>query len=355
MKERKDVPGIKLPKDWDFIQTNNLILFHWAKVFYHDHDTEEAKVRARLLAQTKEAMLLFNLERLINEHQQKQVRLDLGEKQPWQNEKHSLYLTIGKDLVFGVEGFIGKATSTETSLDNHNAVTFLMALKNFGFRVEEDQLTSHSLNWLYLLDGSDQFEWTYKALSEVRNQPSKLRRYEKEHPLGPALRYLKDNMTQEAAYLTTLCFQASPAFLEGGLQEKFSFQCLSRVYQLEKLVSEGKSFWNSWETTLVAHIGSIFFGLIRYAPKKKDLPRDPLEWFGILEPHKNDFWNFLFFLETKNGEKERALELIRWEVQFLEKQGYIKDGKIQKRPKLAAHSFSGLKDGLKNLTKAVFT
>ncbi len=331
----------------------NFILWKWIFLFYDKENEPQTTSFARFLSRQKEGSQLLNLHHLAYRLQKGSVKINLGEQQPWHKEEQVLLLTIDKNFVFGIESGEVKKTREEQQLHSHNIVSFLMAMRNFKFRVKEDQLTKHSLNWFFLMDTDSQQSWNCNTFIEIRRIPNKLLPYERNHPLGPALRYFRSHMTTQAVHLTTLCFHASKGFLEGGPQEKFSFECLNKVYQLEELVREGRTFWSSWQSSLGVHIGKVLLGLIHYAPRRKQLPIDPATWFKLLEPHKKTFWNFLFFLKT-NGEKGKALELISHQLEFLERQGYVSDGKIQKRPDLPAESYCGLKDGLKKLAEAVF-
>ena len=330
------------------------VLWKWAILFYHkDGDKEAMEQVNSLLSQKMESALLLHLDAIVDKLQEGRIKINLGERRPWHEEEQLLHLTIDKGFIFGVEGGEGKKLHTEIQLHNHNVVSFLMAMRNFGLKVNEGQLTSHSLSWFFLMDTGDQSGWIYNVLSEVRRTPAKLLWYERRHELGPALRYLRNNLTTEAAYLTTLCFHASEGFLEGPVQEEFSFEVLNRVYELEKLAREGRTFWEGWKDILSRHIGDVFSGLIHYVPRDKKLPISPEQWFDVLKPHKQSFWNFLFFL--KEDEKETVLKLIDWELEFLKKHNHLAaDGAIQERPKLPAYDYGGLKDSLKNLAKAVF-
>lgn len=337
---------------WTFIVVN-IILWKWVILFYDKENDPQATSFARFLSRQKEGSQLLNLHHLAYRLQKEPVKINLGERQRWHREEHLLYLTIDKNFVFGVEGGESKKTHEEQQLHSHNIVSFLMAMRNFKFRIQEDQLTEHSINWFFLMDTDSQQSWNCGTFVEIRRIPSKLLPYERNHPLGPALRYFRNHMTTQAVHLTTLCFHASEGFLGERPQEKFSFECLDRVYQLEKLAREGRTFWDSWQSSLGVHIGKVLLGLIHYAPRRRQFPIDSAAWFKLLEPHKKTFWNFLFFLKT-NGEEKKALELIGHQLEFLERQGYVSDGRIQKRPELPSHTYAGLKDGLKSLAKAVF-
>lgn len=347
----KEVWRKNVDRVWPYF-VQNFLLRKWAVLFYDCDEEKDADLQIRRLSEKEDTGLLLNLEEIAGRLIEKDpIRINLGRRSSWENEEKILSLTLEKDFVFGITG-IDEEVGIGRQLHAHRAIMFLLALKWFKFRVKEDQLTSHSLTWFFHLDSDNQVEWIGSILPEIREKPAKLIGHERRNPLGPALRYFRDNFTSEALQLTTLCFEAKGC-LEGPFQEEFSFDVLERVYELEKLAQEGRIFWDGWKNLLYRHIGDILSGLVHYSPKGKKISLSPEWWFDSLKPHKQAFWNFLFFL--KEEERTTILEAIRFQLEFLARNGNLgQDGAIQARPQLSAYNYGGLRENLKSLASFVF-
>jgi len=328
----------------------DIILWYWVIKFY-DYEPEQPDLvweKVDSLLDKPEAQTLLNLEKIVEELLAgKRIEINLGSKIFSWEKRAPFYLTLEKDLVFGIKG-----REEQKERMSYQPCQFLLALKYHKIKIRTDQLIKHLQNWFFSVDPEAQGEWVHKVLPEVRADNFKLLSLEKNHPFGPLLRYWKSHYTEATLQLAILVFQAQKGFLEGGIVEEFSEQMLDKIYELEKLKKEGRTFWDNWEMSLYFHIGRIMPLLIFYSKREK-VPISPEKWLEMLKPQKERYFNFLFWL--KEEEKAKVLKLLKDEFDFLIRYKYIgEDGKVNREEigkRLSYSHFVGLKKGLRSLAK----
>ncbi len=329
------------------------VLREWVEVFYDCDDGEKRAQVFSLLLKKDAVKKLFDLKQMPN----KKIEVDLGYRKIWnQGQKKLLFLTM-EGGIFGVwnPGESGLA-ECERNLESYATVNFLLAVKSLGLMVQEDHLVQKSVESFFLMDTDYQYQCGI-ALPEIRKKPEKVVSYRR-NTIGPALIHFRRHLTSEALQLATLCFEArqEEEKTRYPIQEAYSFKVLNKVYDLEKLVNEGRPFWDEWKRLLSVHIELVLAGIISYAPKSKIIPLSAQEWFDLLIPRKKQFQNFLFFLPETEGAKSKALDLIGYELsRFVKDRKYVgDDGLILKKPELPAYDYYGMKSGLRSLARAVF-
>jgi hypothetical protein len=339
----------KVNRVWKYFITK-IILWKWAIIFY-DLDLateEEVDTQISLFLKKPEVQELIDLQKIVeNLRRDKVVKVDLG-IQKFKEEK-SLFLTIEKDFVFGIEG----------KTRDYSAANFLLTLKKWKLKIREDQLIRRLQNWFFdkYADSENQLEWIWSTFIKVREDSLKLLQLEKKHPFGLLFRDWKSKFTPAALTLTILCNEAQHyKWQDTPEDEEFSFQVLAKIYELQKLADEGRTFWDNWKFSLIEHISTILPAIIFYSRRKR-VPVAPENWLSLLMPLKEKYFNFLFWI-SENAKKE-VLELLKQEINSLIKYKYLGPGGEVNQKRLREQSsnpfvgWMGMKRGLRSLAKEI--
>jgi hypothetical protein len=307
-KRNKLLWRINVNRVWeDFI--TNIVLWNWAIIFYNLNTASEEEVddQIDLFLDQPEVRELLDLEGIVEKLQTgKVIKVDLG-VQDFEGKK-SLLLTIEKGLVFGIEG---KAR-------DYNIADFLLTLKRWKFKIQKQQLIKHLQNWFFdrHTDPRNQQKWIRDTFIKVRENSFRLLQLEKKHPFGLLFRDWKSKFTPAALTLTILCNEAQRHIWQTLEEKEFSFQVLEKIYELQRLTNEGRTFWDNWRQLLSYHIATLIPGIIFFSRKEK-VPVKAEKWVELLIPLKESYFSLLFWVTEHHHHKEKILEVLQEEIDSL--------------------------------------